>query len=99
MNITLTGRAGGKTTAMVEAVKRHPGAVLVVMCEDEAIRIRRDYAMEPGTVVAFDRLPVEGKWRAPLYVDNADIILRSLLGGGRVVSCSMTGGGKPWGQE
>lgn len=85
-----TGRRGGKTHALVNAVKGDPGAVLVCATEAERQRIIEQYEMSPAQVIT----PFQGKLMgrdARVYVDNTEWVLERFLGGGSIEACSFNG--------
>ncbi len=86
-------RRGGKTHQIVERMKAHAGSVLVVMDHAEAQRLRHVYELEPEqVVVASEAHSLRSRSSPPtFYVDNADAILRNLLGG-RVAAATWTPG-------
>ncbi|KKM66211.1 hypothetical protein LCGC14_1483450 [marine sediment metagenome] len=76
-------RRGGKTHAMIEAMKAQGSdAVLMVMNQREAQRIHHEYDLPlKQIVVAKDIEKLRGRFPRPrLYIDNAELILEQLLG-------------------
>ena len=76
-------RRGGKTYAMVEAVKEQgDDAVLVVMNHREADRIHSEYDLPlDQIVVATETVKLRERHPQPrVYVDDAELILGQLLG-------------------
>lgn len=87
MRLDFRARAAGKSHDLAGIVAQHPGAVLIVHCEAERARIVRRYFTDTKGVPTppAERVLVAGDRRllafdGPVYVDNIDLVLASLLG-------------------
>ena len=99
-------RAAGKTYRLVKLVKETPGGVLITWNADMAEHIRRTYGLFDDQAMSFRQIDkLRGrKIRPILFVDNADYILRDVLGGheidGMAINndcpcCDVMGGREP----
>lgn len=90
MELIVRPRAGGKTHAAVQWVQRHNG-VLVVMNAQERQRILEQYVIRDDQVVTWFGVAMRSQGeRRPMIVDNAEVILESMLGG-YVEALTLTG--------
>lgn len=90
------GRRGGKTRALVEEAKRDPTAMIVCATRDECERLHREYDVprEQLVTAASSRDLLRGADRS-VYVDNADWVLRMMLGGDHIAACTFTSADPP----
>jgi hypothetical protein len=82
VKVLVTGRRGGKTTAMLAWLRANPEAVCICLSTVEASRLAQentDIARERFLTVDGTR-KLEGMIRPQVGVDNADIILARYLG-------------------
>lgn len=78
----VTGRRGGKTTAMIAWLREQPSnRVIVTATEREAERLRREYNLEHYQVKAAERVRSGGLrgQQVTVGVDNADWVLSNIL--------------------
>lgn len=82
MKIIARGRGGGKTYETAQAVLADPNSVLLVFTGTEKMRMHTTYGVPLNRIYT----PVDvdhGRLRGlnkKVHIDNADMILRSLLG-------------------
>lgn len=79
--IILPCRAG-KTYKIVRRVLE-TGGYLLVFGEGERKRLLREYPDLAGAIFSWEGMPhaLRGKERKPVFIDNADMWLRELVGG------------------
>jgi hypothetical protein len=83
-------RAAGKTTEMVRLVRETPGGVLVCHNAAYAKLVQEQFHMRPDQVTSYRQVDkLRGKKDVRLFVDNADIILKDVLGGMAVSGVSI----------
>ncbi len=83
-------RRGGKTLELVQAMKGHDDAVLIVGYAAEADRVRRVYGLERHQVIVASEARRTLRGRSPaVFVDNADKLLEHFIGA-PVTAVSMT---------
>ena len=93
MNVYVGGRGFGKTTRMIEEVKKNNG-ILVVHTGLYAKQITEYFGLRKDQVMCFREI-MNGRLRGDhrqLYVDDAGVILGRLLG--NVGTISVTGAAK-----
>jgi hypothetical protein len=94
-------RAGGKTEKIVEllksAVNAGKDAIIITFNETEAQRLRSVYKLEKGQVLSYhSELYDIITGRKPLiFIDNADCILRDMLGIPQIDAVSMSSTNEP----
>lgn len=73
-------RGMGKTHDIVQFVKKYNG-ILVTISEAQAKSLRGEYGLKEDQVVSYHSIAraIKGKKRRPVYVDNADYLLASML--------------------
>lgn len=82
MKFLVTGRAEGKTTSIVQAMRWEDDSIMLVHNQTESDRIKKDYPWMKGRVIAVARSGEylrEGNYKK-VYIDNLDLILPALLG-------------------
>ena len=84
MDVIRWGRAAGKTTRMVELVKKH-GGVLLCATVAEANRVRKQFGLNNQQVMfwkdaAMKTRGMSGVPGKSVYLDNADWILAQAVG-------------------
>ena len=87
-------RGAGKTQALAEMAKRENGLILT-MSVGEADRIRRTYGLREDQVMSYHQLQgrgTRGMRPRPIYIDNAEYILRDLLRLDRIDAMSISNG-------
>ncbi len=91
MELIVRPRGGGKTHTIMQAMEEHEDAILVVESYQSQMIMHRIYglALERIRVADYNVLSDLGR-DARVYVDNADSVLRHLLGA-QVEVASVTG--------
>lgn len=79
MRVMVAGRAAGKTTRIVKALRDDPGGVLVTNSEMSADQLRKKYPDLADRIYSV-RHDFRGHNFSSLYVDNIDLVLATLLG-------------------
>jgi hypothetical protein len=94
MDVIARPRRAGKTHEMVQRLIAEPDAILIVHCAEEARRLEHVHPELSGRVVSAQAASsgyTRGRRRGSVYVDNADIVLASLLHVDRVDLVTTTG--------
>jgi hypothetical protein len=83
-------RASGKTTEMVRLVRETPGGVFVCNNAAYAKLVQEQFHLRPDQVMSYRQVDkIRGKKDARLFVDNAEFILKDVLGGMAVSGVSI----------
>lgn len=81
MRLIVEPRRSGKTSTMIEMIEENKEAMLVVFSEQEADRLRMLKPELARRIVAASAIEqLHGRRFSELYVDNADMVLRAMLG-------------------
>lgn len=84
MDLLITGRQMGKTEQLVQRMKQHKDAILLVHNWNEAVRISEQYEIPENRIInAHSALQgaLRGRTRSSLVlIDNLDMILDQLFG-------------------
>lgn len=89
--IVTGGRQTGKTTKLVEFVKEHPNAVLLVADQGRAEYVRRVYGLRKEQVASPATYAGRGLSRDVVF-DNAEVWMRHFVGpGDRIAAIAIEG--------
>lgn len=91
--IIIAPRQSGKTTQMIDAMKKDELSVLLVSDNKAKMSTIQDFKLPVNKVLTWDELTSEtyGRGVRNVYIDNVDILLRRLLGQFEIKAISMTG--------
>ena len=91
MKMAITGRRGGKTTALVQILKENPNAVMLVHSRQAAIGICHEHGFTSDRVMVWDEANRLLGRDAEVVNDNVDMLLQVIVGYPTILFATMTG--------
>jgi cytidylate kinase len=91
MKVAVTGRRGGKTTALVQVLKENPNAVMLVQSGAAVRQICREHGLASDRVIQWGDVDRLRGTDAEVVIDNVDMLLQALIGYHKILFTTMTG--------
>jgi hypothetical protein len=95
MRAIIAARQGGKTTRMIEEMRKEPRAVMIVRSHHMKDLLAKEYPDIAKRLYTLDDFPTHSRGRTlpddPIYLDDADDFLRLHFGNVQIVSMTREG--------
>lgn len=93
VDFLITGRAGGKTFKALSWLDDYPRGILITHSAEERNRLWKDYPEKADRIFSItEARSLRGRdFRDPIFIDNLDLVLQTLLPGARIAAVTASG--------